>query len=203
MDPGVGDELVSKEPLSIGLLHAKDKPQLELKVLEVGLVKESLDVVHRETHQQVQGDYGHKNKENNEKEVGHGSEGNVAGIQSDVAVVKLPRHHDGHFEEGELNPAERLLVGEQDMEAQGKGDQEDDDDDGDFEEGVEDIVEDGDVLPQDRDLPHVDEEVDPGEGEHHGADLPHPALGREGEQCAVMQRKSSTTSLKSSELSLV
>ena len=38
-------------------------------------------------------------------------------------------------------------------------------------------MEDGDVLPQDRELSHVDKEVNPGEGEHHGADLPHPALG--------------------------
>ena len=54
------------------------------------------------------------------------------------------------------------------MEAQSECDYKDQDDGGDPQEGVEDVVEDGDVLAEDGDLAQVDEQVDPGEGDHEG-----------------------------------
>ena len=42
------------------------------------------------------------------------------------------------------------------METKGEGNDKDSKDDEAFKEGVEDIMEDGDVLSNDRDLPHID-----------------------------------------------
>ena len=53
------------------------------------------------------------------------------------------------------------LICQKDMKAKSKGNNKHGEDYEAFEECVEDIMEDGDILPNDRQLPHVDEKVYP------------------------------------------
>ena len=61
---------------------------------------------------------------------------------------------------------------EQNVEAEGEANNQDDEEYGDLEEGEDDILEDDDVDPDTVEEPHLDEQVDPGEGDGDGSDLP-------------------------------
>ena len=65
------------------------------------------------------------------------------------------------------------------METKGKGNDKDSKDDEAFKEGVEDIMEDGDVLSNDRDLPHIDKKVYPSKGKNYSIRLPNWTLESE------------------------
>ena len=65
---------------------------------------------------------------------------------------------------------------EQYMKAKSKGNHKHSKDDEAFEEGVEDIMEDSDVLSNDRDLSHVDEKVYPSKGYNCSIHLPNWTL---------------------------
>ena len=62
------------------------------------------------------------------------------------------------------------------MEAEGEGDDKNQKDDEELGEGEEDVVEDDDVDPDDGKLLHVHEQVDPGQGDGGGRQLPKRAL---------------------------
>ena len=61
------------------------------------------------------------------------------------------------------------------MESQGEGYDEENDYDGEFQEGHGDVGEHDDVDPEEGQLAHVGEEVEPREEEAEGAELPLPA----------------------------
>ena len=65
-----------------------------------------------------------------------------------------------------------LSVRQKSVEAQGEGRQENEEYVGDREEGGHDVGEEDDKLPHAVQEPHVDEKVDPGEGDRDGAGLP-------------------------------
>ena len=81
------------------------------------------------------------------------------------------------------------------MEPKGKGCYENDEDDHKLDEGVDDVIEDDDVLAEDGHLPHVDQEVDPSHGDGHCTSSPHPAgleVGLQFEsiiQCRVVEAR--------------
>ena len=61
------------------------------------------------------------------------------------------------------------------MEPKGEGCHKDEEDDHKLEEGVNDVIENDDVLSEDGHLPHVDQEVDPGHGDGYCTCPPNPA----------------------------
>ena len=66
---------------------------------------------------------------------------------------------------------ELLSVREQDVKAEGKTNEQDDENNGSRKEGLDDILEDNDVDPNSVEESHVQEEVDPGQGDGDSSNL--------------------------------
>ena len=67
------------------------------------------------------------------------------------------------------------------METECKSNDHDDKDNGNCKEGEDDVLKEDDVFPDSVQEPHVEEQVDPGEGEGDGTDLPVQAGARPNE----------------------
>ena len=63
------------------------------------------------------------------------------------------------------------------MEAEGKANKKDEEDDGDLQEGEDDVFEDDDVDANPIEKSHLEKQVDPGQRDRDGADLPLEARG--------------------------
>ena len=63
-------------------------------------------------------------------------------------------------------------MGKKNVEAEGKANEQDYEDDRNLQEGEDHVLEDNDVDPDTVEEPHLDEQVDPGEGDGDGSDLP-------------------------------
>ena len=63
------------------------------------------------------------------------------------------------------------------MEAEGEANEEDEEDDGDLQEGEDDVFEDDNVDPDPVEESHLEKQVDPGQRDRDGADLPLEARG--------------------------
>ena len=79
------------------------------------------------------------------------------------------------------------LFSYQGVESQGEGHDEENDYDGEFEEGHGDVGEHDDVDPEEGQLAHVGEEVEPREEEAEGAELPLPARSESRAPVAVVE----------------
>ena len=90
-------------------------------------------------------------------------------------VLNFAGHHYHRFQQSIVGVLEVLPVQQKSVKAQGEGHQEDEEHVGDCKEGGHDVGEEDDKLPHAVQEPHVDEKVDPGEGDRDGAGLPFHA----------------------------
>ena len=110
--------------------QAQDKSQFQFEVLQVGLVKEGLDIIDGETNEEVEGDDADEEEEHHEEEIGCSLEGDRTFWEEDVGVVDLARHHDRHLQHRVLDGGKRNLMGKKRVEAKSEGDNKDEDDGG-------------------------------------------------------------------------